>query len=240
VNYMQKPGLFIPSYKDTVEFGEYLLRKGDRIYVKVYSTDDKINTVFSSSGSMQLMNNNAVSNDLFTYLIDEDGTIKLPMIGNVKIEGLTIRQARFEIEKSLSPLFSRENAVFFTVELKIAERYFSIVGNSIGGLIAMPKEKINIFQALALAGDIGIYGDKSKVRILRETDHGTIIKSFDVRSEDIVHSEFFYVEPNDVIYVQNLDQQFFSITNLPGLLSTFFSTVSFGVFLYNVLIPQTN
>jgi polysaccharide export outer membrane protein len=125
------------------------------------------------------------------------------------------------------------------VEIKIAERYFSIIGNSGNGLIQIPKEKINIFQALAMAGDIGLYGDKSKIRILRETANGTVIKTFDVRSADIINSEYFYVEPNDVIYVQNLDEQFFSVTNLPGLFSTIVSTFSFGVFIYNLFVPAS-
>ena len=99
----------------------------------------------------------------------------------------------------------------------------------------MPREKINIFQALAMAGDVGMYGDRSRIRILRETDNGTIIKSFDVRSADIIHSEYFYIEPNDVIYIQTLNEQFFSITNLPSLFSTVISTFSFGVLIYDTI-----
>jgi hypothetical protein len=107
-----------------------------------------------------------------------------------------------------------------------------VIGGGKSGYYTMPREKINIFQALAMAGDVGMYGDRSRIRILRETDNGTIIKSFDVRSADIIHSEYFYIEPNDVIYIQTLNEQFFSITNLPSLFSTVISTFSFGVLIY--------
>jgi polysaccharide export outer membrane protein len=60
-----------------------------------------------------------------------------------------------------------------------------------------------------MAGDIDTYGDRSKIRIIRETNRSTQVKFFDVRSVDIIHSEFYYVEPNDVIYIQDMNEQFF-------------------------------
>jgi polysaccharide biosynthesis/export protein len=236
VNYMQKPGIFIPRYKDSISFEDYKLRKGDRIYITVYSTDEKNNLIFNGTNSSRLMDNNSLSaNDLYTYLIKENGCINLPVVGEVKVEGKTVREATVEVEKAIDPIFKFNPSV----DIKIAERYFSIVGNSANGLIQMPKEKINIFQALAMAGDIGIYGDKSKIRILRETPNGTVLKTFDVRSEDIVHTAYFYVEPNDVIYVQNLDKQFFSVINVPSLFSVVVSTVSFGIFVYDLVVTSS-
>lgn len=237
VNYMQKPGLFIPHYKDTVFFEDYKLRKGDRIYITVYSTDEKTNMIFNGSSSSRMMSGSTSSaNDLYTYLVDESGNINLPMVGELNIEGKTVREATVVVEKAIESLFK-----FSTVEMKIAQRYFSIIGNSVNGLIQMPKEKINIFQALALAGDIGVSGDRSKLKILRENPNGTTtLKTFDVRSEDIVHSSYFYVEPNDVIYIQDDEKQFFSVTNLPMLFSTVLSTASFGVFIYDILVPSTS
>ena len=238
VNYMQKPDLFIPAYKDSLNFEDYKLRKGDRLYVKVYSTNEKTNSLFNGGNNMRTTATTTTrggsTDELYTYLIEEDGTVVFPMVGEILLEGLTVREATTALEKAIEPLFR-----FSTVEIKIAERYFSIIGNSGNGLIQIPKEKINIFQALAMAGDIGLYGDKSKIRILRETANGTVIKTFDVRSADIINSEYFYVEPNDVIYVQNLDEQFFSVTNLPSLFSTIVSTFSFGVFIYNLFVPAS-
>ena len=57
-----------------------------------------------------------------------------------------------------------------------------------------------------MAGDAGTYADRSKVRIIRETENGTIVKMFDLRSRNIVHSEFYYIEPNDVIYIRAYEE----------------------------------
>lgn len=231
INYMQKPDIFIPHYKDSITFGDYKLRKGDRVYITVYSTNDKTNLIFNGINNIQSLQatKSMSNNDLYTYLIDENGCVNLPIVGDVNIVGKTVREATVSIEKAIEPLYR-----FSTVDIKIAEQYFSIIGSSVNGLIQMPKEKINIFQALALAGDIGLYGERSKIRILRETPQGTTVKIFDVRSADIVHSEYFYIEPNDVIYVQNSKKEFFGVTNIPSLFSTVVSTASFAVFLYDL------
>jgi len=85
-----------------------------------------------------------------------------------------------------------------------------------------------------MAGDIGIYGDRKRVRVISETENGTKINVFDIRSADIIHSQYFYIEPNDVIYIQTVNERFFSITNFPAFVSTFISTISFGVLIYDL------
>lgn len=231
INYMQTPGFNIPAYNDSLSYQDYRLRIGDRLYVRVYSTDDKTNALFNGSmqNNQQMMGNNTSGGmaDLFTYLIEEDGTINFPMIDKVHMTGKTLREAVEALEAAIKPLF-----IFSSVEMRIMNRNFSVIGGNRSGFYSMTREKMNIFEALAMAGDVGVYGDRSKLRILRETDKGVVIKQFDARSADIVRSEFFYIEPNDVIYIQNVNEQFFSITNLPSLFSTVISTFSFGVLIY--------
>lgn len=229
VNYMQKPGFDIPSYKDSIKFTDYRLKKGDRLYVRIYSTDESTNTLFNGGGNNnQLMNTTGPMMDLYTYMVQDNGEIAFPMIGDISVIGQTAREATVTIEKAIEPLFK-----FSSVEIRVLNRSFSVIGNGNSAYISMPQEKINIFKALAMAGDVGIYDDRSRVRVLRETDNGVQIKSFDLRSADLVHSEYFYIEPNDVIYIQPLNEQFFRISNLPALISTVVSTFSFGVLIYD-------
>ncbi|MFZ4581746.1 MAG: polysaccharide biosynthesis/export family protein [Paludibacter sp.] len=241
---MQTPGFNIPAYKDSIKFTDYKLRVGDRIYVRIYSTDDKTNALFNAGGGsgmeQAMMGSGGASSDLYTYVVEDDGSIVFPMIGDVHLIGQTIREATTSLEKAIEPLFK-----FSSVELRVLNRSFSVIGNGNSAYITMPQEKINIFKALALAGDIGIFDDRSKIKILRETENGVQIKMFDVRSADIVHSEFYYIEPNDVIYIQPLNEQFFRISNLTGLVSTVVATFSFGVLIYDsaqriAKTPSTN
>lgn len=228
VNYLQKPTDIIPSYKNDVSFEEYRLRNTDRLMIRVYSMDDKANAIFnggSSSINMQtLLNSSSPSVDLYTYQISSKGTITFPMIGELYLQGKTIRQAKHSLEELISPLVEYGQA---DVDVKLVGRYFSVFGTTQSGRYMITQEKINIFQALAMAGDIGMYGDRSKIKIVRETEGGTKTLTFDVRSVDIINSEFYYIEANDAIYIQDVNERFFSVTSFPGMLSFFFTTFSF-------------
>lgn len=230
INYLQKPGFRIPAYKDSISFTDYNLRVGDRLFVKIYSTDDMTNALFNAGigGGGSMMGGGGGSSDLYTYLVEENGCITFPMIGDVAVVGKNIREATIVLEKAIEPLFK-----FSSVELRVMNRSFSVIGNGNSAFVTMPQEKINIFKALAMAGDVGMFDDRSRIRVLRETDNGVQVKMFDLRSIDLLHSEYYYIEPNDVIYIQPLNEQFFRITTLPALISTVISTFSFGVLIYD-------
>jgi len=239
INYFQYPDGVIPSYKDTIHYSDYRIRAGDKLYVRVYSTHEETNTVFNSGFSQSYSFSTSTSpgshNDLFSYEVLSDGNIIFPMIGEVYMLGKTVREATAQLERALAPLFQVS-----TVEVRMLSKFFSVIGAGGSGHFPMVREKINIYQAIAMAGDVGVFGDRSRIRVIRKTEHGTVIHKFDLRSRDILHSAFFYVEPNDVIYIQNMDEQFFSIQNLPGLFSTTITTISFGVFIYNFLFNSSN
>lgn len=248
LNYFQKPDGVIPSYSDTLIYEDYRLRVGDRLYVRVYSTHRETNELFNGGGIYQsayLTQGNSAYSDLYSYTIQNDGSITFPMIGKVHMLGLTVREATKAMEQAITPYLEKTNEPvmqFSSVDVRVIGRYFSVIGGGRSGYFPIQREKISIFQALAMAGDIGPYGDRGHVRIIRETATGTIVRQFDIRSEDILHSEFFYVEPNDVIYIQTLNDQFFSISNFPAFLATTISTLSFAAFLYNLVFtkPATN
>ncbi len=242
INYLQKPGFNIPAYKDSISFTDYRLRIGDRIFVKIFSTDDMTNALFNAGmggNTGTMMMGSGAGSDLYTYLVEESGSIAFPMIGDVAVVGKTVREATIILENAIEPLFK-----FSSVELRVLNRSFSVIGNGNSAFVTMPQEKINIFKALALAGDVGIFDDRSRVRVLRETENGVQIKMFDLRSIDLLHSEYFYIEPNDVIYIQPLNEQFFRITTLPALISTVVSTFSFGILIYDsatrIVNPSTS
>lgn len=232
LNYLQAPKNFIPAYKDTVAYTDYVLKEGDRLYIQVYSIDDKTNVLFNGSGSSgyQLNSANSDNQDLFTYIVLPDGNIHFPMVGDVLLKGKTIRETKALLQneiKSILPVNS--------VDVRMVGRTFSIIGAGKSGKFEFPREKVNIFQALAMIGDVGFYTDRSKIKILRESDDGAKIKSFDLRSVDIINSEFYYLEPNDVIFLQPMKEQFYGVTTFWSALATLATTYSFGVIIYKTL-----
>ena len=247
VNLMQTPGKNgIPQYADTVSYEDYELRIGDRLYIYVYSVDERVDKMFNSSSGtigMQMMQGSGVggSYDLYTYLVQEDGCIDFPMVGRVPVRGMTTREVKRVLEDELSSFIkSYGDYQMMSVEVKIVRRSFSVISDRGSGTFNIQKEKVTIFEALAMAGDIGDFGDRSKVRIVREKEGLTLVKEFDVRSEDIINSEFYYIEPNDVIYIQRIKGQSFGINSVTTTISVVATTLAFGGFVYGLVVRTIN
>lgn len=238
VNYFQQPGKGIASYADTLDYEDYAIRPGDKLYIRVYTTNEETYKVLNglsgtnSYSSYYYMNNNGSTNgnqDLYTYRVDTAGYIRYPMIDTVKVVGLTTREAKFALEERLKDVI---NPV--SVMVMISQRQFCVIGGAGTGRFFMQKEKVTIYEAIAMAGNAQEFADRSKVRIIRTLPTGqTIIKKFDLRSADIVNSEFYYVQPDDIIYIQMLNEQIFAMNSFAAVLSTIASTVGFGVFIYS-------
>lgn len=248
VNLMQEPGKNgIPQYADTMSYEDYELRIGDRLYIYVYSVDERVDKMFNSSsgtiGIQMLQGGGGVggSYDLYTYLVQEDGCIDFPMVGRVPVRGMTTRGVKRVLEDELSSFIkSYGDYQMMSVEVKIVRRSFSVISDRGSGTFNIQKEKVTIFEALAMAGDIGDFGDRSKVRIVREKEGLTQVKEFDVRSEDIINSEFYYIEPNDVIYIQRIKGQSFGINSVTTSISVVATTLAFGGFVYGLVVRTIN
>ena len=248
VNLMQEPGKNgIPQYADTMSYEDYELRIGDRLYIYVYSVDERVDKMFNSSsgtiGIQMLQGGGGAggSYDLYTYLVQEDGCIDFPMVGRVPVRGMTTRGVKRVLEDELSSFIkSYGDYQMMSVEVKIVRRSFSVISDRGSGTFNIQKEKVTIFEALAMAGDIGDFGDRSKVRIVREKEGQTQVKEFDVRSEDIINSEFYYIEPNDVIYIQRIKGQSFGINSVTTSISVVATTLAFGGFVYGLVVRTIN
>ncbi len=236
INYLQKPSGPIPSYDNSVGYEEYAISKSDKLYIRVYSPDKDINTIFN--GSTQMMGGQNMSGsdytDLYTYQVKDNGAIRLPLVGDIQVAGLNIRDAKKAIENAINTTMMDH----CSVDLRTVGRYFSVIGSKVNGKYPIFREKMNVFQAIAMAGDISTFGDRSKIKVLRESPSGPQIKVFDIRSKDIINSEYYYIQPNDVIYIQDVKSQFFSVTTFGAALSTLFSTFSFGMLIYYLVTPD--
>ena len=244
---MQKPDKQIPSYTDTLSFEDYKVRIGDRLYIYVYSLDEKIMKMYNAGGSSssqmrQQMTGGGMNSsyDLYTYLVDEEGTIDFPTIGKLYVQNLTSRQVKMLLEEELSKLLQEiPGYSTISVEVHIVNRSFSIIGAQ-SGRYPITKEKMTIFEALALAGDLGEFNSRKEVKLVRERNGVTTIKTFDARSEDIVNSEYYYIEPNDIIYIRQIPGYSFGINHVTTVIGVTAATISFGVFIYTIVQTGIN
>ncbi len=144
----------------------------------------------SNSGSMQ------------QYLVDNNGDIKFPVIGKIHVVGLTKTQCEDLITQKISPYMAAQEHPVVTV--RMASYHVTVIGE-VGSpkVVPVTTEKMNIFEALASAGDLGIYGKRNNIILLREDSTGQ--KSFtrlDLTDANVINSPYYYLQQNDIIYVE--------------------------------------
>ncbi len=248
VNYMQEPDKYIPHYADTLSFEDYELRIGDRLYVYVYSLDGNVTKMYNAGGNGSQMRQQMMmggggsmgSYDLYTYLIAEDGTIDFPTIGKVSVRGLTTREVKRKLEEELSKLLQEiPGYSTVSVEVNIVNRSFSVIGAQ-SGRYMITKEKMTIFEALAMVGDLGEFNSRKEIKLIREKEGVTTVKTFDARSKDIINSEFYYIEPNDIIYIRQIPGYSFGVNSAATVVGVTAATISFAVFVYSVVQTGIN
>lgn len=193
-------------------------------------SNQQYSTSTTSSGSANDQYGGMAGNVLNVY---SDGTVKIPYLGKIRVEGLTILEAK-------SLIASRFNSFSegVSVDITLNNRYFSFLGELGYSRVFMDKQRLNIFQALARAGKVSDVGNREQVYIIRQTGGGsTEYKTFDLRSKDILDSEYFYIQPNDVIYMPKINKTFFGrISNFWDIFNTVTATLGISltvILLYN-------
>lgn len=213
----------LPEYEKG-EYEQYKLQKNDELELRVISLDPETALLFQPRSSSSFSGNS--SN--FTYRIYEDGTIDVPFLSKVGVSGLTLQEAEQKLTESLS-----EFADGIKVKLALSTGTFCVIGDAGRGYFPIYKDRLTIYQALALCGGISSSADYGRVKILRRSDEGTKILEFDIRPQSIIDSEYYYVYPNDVIYFDFSKRRFWAIDSYSGFLSVISSSLSMLVSVWN-------
>lgn len=215
-NYLQTINYPYPKQ----EYTEYKLQRGDQIQCAIYTHDE----YFSSVYNRVISGSDATSSP--AYLIHHNGKILLPYFGEIEIEGLTVTEAEEYIQSIMREAITD---VEVTVKLQNNFYYFLSDEGSYRGKFEIYKENMTIFQALAQAGgsaDRTI--DYKRITVVRKGEDGkTITNTFDLRTKDIIQSEFYYVYPNDMYYFPTSSKSFFNVTSMSSVMNTILTPVMF-------------
>ncbi|WP_299764724.1 polysaccharide biosynthesis/export family protein [uncultured Dokdonia sp.] len=134
---------------------------------------------------------------LQTYLVNVDGTIEFPLVGTINIAGLTRSEATIKVKELVSEYVKDP-----IVNIRILNFKVSVLGEVASpGTFNLQDERITILEALGLAGDMTIFGDRSNVKIIREVDGVKTYGELDFTSSTIINSPFYYLQQNDVVIV---------------------------------------
>jgi len=208
----------------------YLLQPYDNLFIRVVTPDPQLSAMFNTmpvtTYSISVTEQSA---DLVSYPVDGDGFIQLPYAGRIMVAGKTLAMVTQEVEKILKAYIADA-----AVSVKMVNNYVSLIGEvQRPGRYPIYKERMNIFQALAMGGDLNEFSNRQKIQILRQTAEGNMVKEFNLTDRSIMASEFFYVMPNDVIYARPMKGKFFQMNAFPY--SVILSTITTFVLLWNVL-----
>ena len=190
---------------------DYKVQAGDNLYIKISAMDDRASELFNSVDPRYSQNQNDVGVYLNSYTVSDDGYIEFPLKGKIMVLNLTIEKIKFKIQEVLSE-FLKESLVI----VKLVNFNLTCLGEIKNpGQYKVYQDKITIFEAIAMAGDLGDFANREKVKLIRQTKKGAVIHTLDLTNQNILESDYFYLMPNDVIYVEPLKGKQFTFAEFP-------------------------
>ena len=191
------------KYKSITD--KYFLLPNDYLYIHVRTPNPELSEFFNQTSTTGT--NTGQNQKFFYYLIDDNMNIDFPYVGSINLGGCNIYMAKERVREALKPFLKDADLI-----VKLATNTFTVLGE-VGspGVINMDKEQITIFEAFAKAGDIKFFGKKKQVKLVRQTPKGAVTYIFDLTDKNIVNSEYYYVYPNDLLYVRPMKAKMWGI-----------------------------
>lgn len=229
VEYLQDRNKSIKTFKEA-EFSDYKLKPNDELYIQISSLDEASTNVFSNSSQSTgyIGSIDPYGASLMSYSIDKDGFLQIPIVGKIQVKDKTLTEVSLILKELLSHILNQP-----VVSVKLVNRYISVLGEVRNpGHFSFAQDKLTIFDALGLAGDITEYGNRNGVILIRNQEGENVRISLDVTKSEILSSGYFNLRPNDIIYVRPLRNQFWGMRQFP--FTILFSTLTTGLLIYNI------
>lgn len=203
VPYLQNPEV-VNNYGKEIPLYDAKIMPKDLLSITVNTTDALASapfnlTVQTSINAALASSNTTSSPSLQQYLVNNEGEIDFPVLGRLKIGGLTKTEAENMIREKLTP-YLKEPPI---VTVRMANYKISVLGEVASpSTFTVSNEKVNVLEALAMAGDMTVYGMRTNVKLIREDADGKReIKELDLTQSDLILSPYFYLRQNDILYV---------------------------------------
>lgn len=202
------------------------IQKDDLLDINVSCPDQELLRPFLRYGSEYNGAGGLSGGSSSGYLVELDGTINFPLLGQIKVAGLTRRQLIDLVQNRLEKEGFIKKPV---VTVRFLNFRISILGEvKSPGTYNITGERITLFEALSLAGDLTIQGRRNRVAVIRETDGVRTILYHDLRSRDVFLSPDYYLKQNDMVYVEpNRVRAEASVQNQYTSIGTWMSIISF-------------
>mgnify|MGYP003940926383 CR=1 FL=1 len=186
----------LPQYHDPV------IQPDDILSITIQTIDPASTAVVNQVSAIPAVGASSAStvgNQVITgFLVDKEGNVSIPMLGNIRLAGLTTYEARKLIAEHASRYFKDP-----TVQVRFANYKITVLGEvARPATYTVPNEKVTLLDAIGLAGDLTIYGKRENVLLIRDNGDEKEFVRLDLNSSATINSPYFYLKQNDVIYVE--------------------------------------
>lgn len=208
------------------------IQPGDRISISIITKEQEANQIFNAaqqSGNAGMGNNQQGGGG--GYLVQSDGTIEIPMLGNITVKGLKPMELQDAIRSRVSRLYKDP-----VVVCNLNGRVVFLGGGGPGGIVQIINNRLTILEAFAQAGNPSLTSKRDKVWVIREVNGLREYNRVNLNSKDIFHSKFYYLRNNDLIYVEPGTAETFIGVNSPTRNLIAIGTGSIGLILSLIAI----
>lgn len=184
---------------------EYRIQPHDALYIRFESVgkDDEYNFLVTDQQA-NVNANNPGAMTLNSDLVDEQGEVTFPVVGKVKVAGLTV----FQVQDTLQAIADQYFTASIKVRVRLVNFRFSVIGEvAREGQVTSFNNRITLPEAVALAGGMGELADRSNVKVIRMKNGASEIGYVDLLDENIINSPYYYINQNDVLIVPPLKQR---------------------------------
>ncbi len=170
------------------------IEPNDILQVVIQTIDPKTHNVFSQENTKETVGTVQTSG----YLVDKQGYVELPVVGRLKVAGMTTTEAKKAIRERATKVYKEP-----VVNVRFANFYVTVLGE-VGrpGRYIVTNEKVSIIDALGMAGDMTIFGKRENVLLIREEEDKKVFIRFDLNKTDCFQSPYYYLNSGDVIYIE--------------------------------------
>lgn len=194
---------FINNKKTT-----YKIQSGDNLYINIYSADKATSAYFQTNFPTIMSQTYLYLN---SYVVNETGYLTFSFIDKMLVKGLTIDEVQQQLQTTMNTYFKD-----VTVSVKMVSFFVSVIGEvESAGKFHVPEEQINVIEAIALAGGFKEFADRTEIAIVRQTKTGSDMVYLDLSGKSTLSSDYFYLMPNDVIFIKSLKTKSFAYDKFP-------------------------
>tara|TARA_B100001057_G_C22774166_1_gene920904 strand:- start:363 stop:1085 length:723 start_codon:yes stop_codon:yes gene_type:complete len=207
-----------------LEYSDIVIQPDDILKIDIKSINPKLNSDLNINSSKSNISNTRESYLFDGYQVSPDGYVYIPLLGKISVSGLTVSELNLQISNSLKEKNLFNNSL---VDIKILNKYFTVIGEvNKPGRYSFIENNLNIFEAIALGGDMTINGERNNVRIIRNYNNIDEIILVDLTKDDSSFNEFFQIYPRDIIIV-NQNRSRVKNAGIIGNSGTLISLLSF-------------